>query len=591
MVGGDDAVVDLVATGTRPSEPRLILPAPGPGVLRVPVRVRDALFGDLCVTSKLDAREFDDDDRHCLAAHAGVAIGNATLHAEAEGSARRIEALREIAASLLAGRPLDELLELIASHAIRLVRGQMGNVLVPGARQGTLVIEAVAGQPRELQGMEVPLDHSLAGQVIRSGKTEVLANTSTDIRAFQPAAARGGQGPAMFVPLRARREPFGALLVTRGVGEPEVARRLKGAVGELDRVISDLRSYIFGLRPGVLAGRHVAQALRRLAEDIATAAGVTTVVEVDEQVAVALSHHAGELVQIVREALSNVGRHAHATTCRVSLYARQASPGAPPGRVAGPGGRRRRPRLRAGGQPRRPRPRQPARPRQRAGRHAGDGEPLRRRHHRQGADPAVAAAGPASERSRARRAQRPLEARRPAGTLSRGRPALRPVPLRPVPLRPTEVWDHPIMGSPLLRVMLVDDHEVVRSGIRALLAGTDDIAVTAEACSMREAVTVAERSAPDVVVMDVRLSDGSGIEATRDIRARRPVTKVLMLTSFADDEALFASIMAGAAGYVLKQIRGDELVRAIRTVGQGGNLLDPASPAASSSGCGATSSS
>jgi DNA-binding NarL/FixJ family response regulator len=124
--------------------------------------------------------------------------------------------------------------------------------------------------------------------------------------------------------------------------------------------------------------------------------------------------------------------------------------------------------------------------------------------------------------------------------------------------------------------MLVDDHEVVRSGIKALLADTDDIVVAAEACSVRDAVTVAERTAPDVVVMDVRLSDGSGIEATRDIRARRPVTKVLMLTSFADDEALFASIMAGAAGYVLKQIRGDELVRAIRTVGQGGNLLDPA---------------
>jgi two-component system, NarL family, response regulator DevR len=132
------------------------------------------------------------------------------------------------------------------------------------------------------------------------------------------------------------------------------------------------------------------------------------------------------------------------------------------------------------------------------------------------------------------------------------------------------------MSSPLLRVMLVDDHEIVRSGIKALLAGTDDIVVAAESCSMRDAVAVAERSAPDVVVMDVRLSDGSGIEATRDIRARRPATKVLMLTSFADDEALFASIMAGAAGYVLKQIRGDELVRAIRTVGQGGSLLDPA---------------
>jgi len=132
------------------------------------------------------------------------------------------------------------------------------------------------------------------------------------------------------------------------------------------------------------------------------------------------------------------------------------------------------------------------------------------------------------------------------------------------------------MSSPFLRVMLVDDHEVVRNGIRALLAGTDDIVVTAEACSVRDAVAVADRFAPDVIVMDVRLSDGSGIEATRDIRARWPATRVLMLTSFADDEALFASIMAGAAGYVLKQIRGDELVRAIRTVGQGGSLLDPA---------------
>jgi two-component system response regulator DevR len=132
------------------------------------------------------------------------------------------------------------------------------------------------------------------------------------------------------------------------------------------------------------------------------------------------------------------------------------------------------------------------------------------------------------------------------------------------------------MSSPFLRVMLVDDHEVVRNGIKALLSATDDIVVVAEAWSVREAVAIGDRFAPDVVVMDVRLSDGSGIEATRDIRANRPATKVLMLTSFADDEALFASIMAGAAGYVLKQIRGDELVRAIRTVGQGGSLLDPA---------------
>ena len=127
-----------------------------------------------------------------------------------------------------------------------------------------------------------------------------------------------------------------------------------------------------------------------------------------------------------------------------------------------------------------------------------------------------------------------------------------------------------------LRVMLVDDHEVVRSGVRALLQETHDIIVTAEAGTVREAVDEADRARPDVVVMDVRLADGSGIEATREIRAKHANTRVVMLTSFADDEALFASIMAGASGYVLKQVRGGELVRAIRTVGKGESLLDPA---------------
>jgi DNA-binding NarL/FixJ family response regulator len=132
------------------------------------------------------------------------------------------------------------------------------------------------------------------------------------------------------------------------------------------------------------------------------------------------------------------------------------------------------------------------------------------------------------------------------------------------------------MAEPPLRVMLVDDHEVVRSGIRSLLQATEDIVVTAEAGSVREAIDEADRTRPDVVVMDVRLIDGSGIEATREIRAKHPKTAVLMLTSFADDEALFASIMAGAAGYVLKQVKSGELLRAIRTVGKGGSLLDPA---------------
>jgi DNA-binding NarL/FixJ family response regulator len=123
--------------------------------------------------------------------------------------------------------------------------------------------------------------------------------------------------------------------------------------------------------------------------------------------------------------------------------------------------------------------------------------------------------------------------------------------------------------------MLVDDHEIVRDGIRAMLESQDDIVVTSEAGTVRDAIDEAARTRPDVIVMDVRLSDGSGIEATREIRAARPATKVLMLTSFADDEALFASIMAGASGYVLKQVKSGDLLHAIRAVGAGDSLLDP----------------
>jgi two-component system, NarL family, response regulator DevR len=122
--------------------------------------------------------------------------------------------------------------------------------------------------------------------------------------------------------------------------------------------------------------------------------------------------------------------------------------------------------------------------------------------------------------------------------------------------------------------MLVDDHEVVRLGLRQLLASEEDIQLVAEAGSVRDAVSEATRARPDVVVMDVRLAGGSGIEATREIRSTLPNTRVLMLTSFADDEAVLASILAGASGYVLKQIQGDSLIRAIRAVGRGESLLD-----------------
>jgi DNA-binding NarL/FixJ family response regulator len=126
-----------------------------------------------------------------------------------------------------------------------------------------------------------------------------------------------------------------------------------------------------------------------------------------------------------------------------------------------------------------------------------------------------------------------------------------------------------------IKVMLVDDHEVVRQGLRALLEAAGGMTVIAEAGSVVEAVERAATTLPDVIVMDVQLSDGSGVEATREIRARRPEARVIMLTSFADDEALFASIMAGASGYVLKQVRGGDLVNSIRVVAAGGSLLDP----------------
>ncbi len=126
------------------------------------------------------------------------------------------------------------------------------------------------------------------------------------------------------------------------------------------------------------------------------------------------------------------------------------------------------------------------------------------------------------------------------------------------------------------RVVLVDDHEVVRKGLAALIDAQDDMEVVGEAGTAAEGVRRVGYDVPDVVVLDVRLPDGSGVEACREIRARWPDVGVLILTSFADEEALMSAIMAGAAGYVLKRIDTDALVDAIRRVGRGESLLDPA---------------
>lgn len=127
----------------------------------------------------------------------------------------------------------------------------------------------------------------------------------------------------------------------------------------------------------------------------------------------------------------------------------------------------------------------------------------------------------------------------------------------------------------MIRIMIVDDHEVVRYGLKNLLGRQPDWEVVTEAGTMAEAISQADEHQPDVIVMDIRLNDGNGIDACREIVKQHPHIKVIMLTSFAEDELLFNAISAGAVGYVLKQVGNDDLIRAIDTVARGDSMLDP----------------
>src|SRR6188472_3489725 len=127
-----------------------------------------------------------------------------------------------------------------------------------------------------------------------------------------------------------------------------------------------------------------------------------------------------------------------------------------------------------------------------------------------------------------------------------------------------------------LRLLVVDDHEVVRQGLVALLSRRPNFQVVAEAGTVAEAIAAAKRFEPEIVVMDVRLPDGSGIEACREIREELPATRVVMLTSYPDEDAVLSAIVAGASGYMLKQVRARDLVDAIERVARGESLLDPA---------------
>src|SRR5512141_2207026 len=132
------------------------------------------------------------------------------------------------------------------------------------------------------------------------------------------------------------------------------------------------------------------------------------------------------------------------------------------------------------------------------------------------------------------------------------------------------------MATRRVKLLLVDDHEAVRFGLASLFATLPRFLVVGEAGTVAEAVAKARGLDPDVVLLDVRLPDGTGVEACREIRSACPRARVLMLTSYADDDAVVASVLAGAAGYILKRSNLDRLIEAVETVAQGGLLIDPA---------------
>ncbi len=166
-----------------------------------------------------------------------------------------------------------------------------------------------------------------------------------------------------------------------------------------------------------------------------------------------------------------------------------------------------------------------------------------------------------------------MAAEREVGSAAEGEggpAAARPDEAVPAPRRAAEGQNDEVIG-----VFLLDDHEIVRRGVRDLINEEPDLEVVGEAGTADAALEVIERVRPDVAVLDVRLQDGSGIEVCRDIRSAHPRVACLMLTSYADDDALLGSVLAGAAGFVLKQVRGGELLTGIRQVATGGSLIEP----------------
>jgi signal transduction histidine kinase len=362
--------------------------------LGAPVTARGQVFGNIYLTEKAGGREFTAEDEEALvvlAAQAGVAVGNARIHEESERRRRSLEAVGALGDRIISGDDADAVLHTVAEYARELVHADLSMIVGrAGAHDHPVVMVAEGHGQGLVQGMAVPVDGSLSGEVMRTGRPIVVEDASTSSHAYLPLVSSTDMGPTIFVPLRLRGEVFGTLSVANrrggrafsaddlslvqtfayqasaaleasrarvdserltlldererigrelhdgviqslfavgmslqgtsmGSSEPETRRRLDGAVEELDRAILDLRNYIFGLRPAILDDNHLGSALKDLSDEFSEASGIVTIAEVEAAAASALSEHSADIVQLVREALSNVRRHAAASTCRVSL--------------------------------------------------------------------------------------------------------------------------------------------------------------------------------------------------------------------------------------------------------------------------------
>ena len=308
----------------------------------------------------------------------------------------------------------------------------------------------------------------------------------------------------------------------------EAKARVDRAIDAVQASISDIRNFVLGLRPHLLERSDLVGGLAALADELRLNTMVDVEVDLDEGVAAAAALSDGRRAQL-------------AADCPRGIEQRRASRRG----VAGEGRARARGRHAAapdcGGQ----------RPRVRSGHGTRRGAPGTGEHAR--------------SRDAHGRPARGRQRTRPRRPYHRSRPPLE-----------RRIWHVTNDARPVMRLLVVDDHEVVRQGLVALLDRREGFQVVAEAGTAAEAVEQARKFQPELVVMDVRLPDGSGIEACREIRAEYPNTRVVMLTSYPDEEAVLSAIVAGASGYLLKQIRARDLVAALEAVGRGESLLDPA---------------